>query len=170
MKTTFYSTLFSLAAILMLISCQQQKDVTYLGVSGTITNASECKGLRSPELILDTPDSISCVDYTYDDSSHKVTIKHINAGFNCCPGIISCEVSSGHDTIFIRESEQYQQCNCECLFDLDIELAGIYQNKYKVVFIEPYAEGQEQLIFEMDLAYVIAGEVCVVRKGYPWGN
>jgi len=56
------------------------------------------------------------------------------------------------------------------LFDLDIELKGIDQNKYQVRFVEPYAEGQEQLIFEMDLTSGNEGEYCVVRKGYPWGE
>jgi hypothetical protein len=57
-----------------------------------------------------------------------------------------------------------------CLFDLDIELTGIVQNKYLLKFIEPYAIGQEQLIFEMDLTTDVEGEYCVIRKGYPWGG
>jgi hypothetical protein len=170
MKTTSYIILIIFTLSLLSSGCNKKKDITYPGVSGTLTNHPECKSLRSPDLFLDIPDTITCIDYTYDDSTHKVIMKHLNAGFNCCPGIISCSVTSSHDTIFIRESEQYQQCNCECLFDLDIVLAGVYKNKYKVVFIEPYTEGQKQIIFEMDLTHVIAGEECFIRKQYPWGG
>jgi hypothetical protein len=95
---------------------------------------------------------------------------HINSGFNCCPEKLYCEVSVNNDTVIISEFEKEQGCNCNCLFDLDIELSGFDQNKYIVKFVEPYTIGQEQLIFEMDLATDVEGEYCGVRKGYPWGG
>jgi len=99
-----------------------------------------------------------------------LTINHINAGFNCCPFDLSCQVSVINDTIMIRETEKEQGCNCLCLFDLDIELKDVDPKKYQVRFIEPYAEGQAPLMFEMDLSAQNEDEICVIRKMYPWGG
>lgn len=170
MKITFNSILFFATTILLAAGCEHQKDITNPGISGSLTNSSECKSLKSVDLKFAVADTFSCVNYLYDDANHKVIMNHINAGFNCCPISLSCEVSANNDTIIIREKEKEQGCNCNCLFDLDIELQGVDQNKYQVRFIEPYAVGQEELIFEMDLTSGNEGEYCVVRRGYPWGE
>jgi hypothetical protein len=169
MKTRKLAVLLTATAMLLIVSCENQKEITETGITGKLTNSSECKSLKSGNLKSDIPDSLSCIDYSYDTANHKLTMKHINAGFNCCPGKLSCTVSAINDTIFIRESEKQQGCDCDCLFDLDIELQGVDQNKYQVRFIEPYADGQEELNFEMDLILNNEGAFCVVRKGYPWG-
>jgi len=170
MKITFNSILFFATAMLLAAGCEHQKDITDSGISGSLTNSSECKSLKSGDLISEIADTLSCVDYTYDASYHKLFMKHINSGFNCCPGSLNCEVSVNNDTIIIREFENEPGCDCNCLFDLDIELQSVDQNKYQVRFIEPYAVGQEEIIFEMDLTLLNEGEFCVVRKGYPWGE
>jgi hypothetical protein len=170
MRNILFMILQASAIMVFLVSCQYQKDTFHPTGSGKLINSSECKSLRSPGQISDVADTLSCVGYIYDPSNQKVFMKHINAGFNCCPLSLSCEISFSNDTIIIRELEQDHACNCECLFDLDLQLDGIHRIKYIVRFIEPYAEGQEQLIFEMDLSSGNEGEYCAVRKEYPWGD
>ena len=170
MKTWKFAILLPVTTAFLIIGCKDQKETAESKISGSLINNSECKSLKSGDLKAGIADTLSCVDYTYDASNRRVIMKHINAGFNCCPVSISCEVSTNNDTIIIREKEQEQACNCNCLFDLDIELEGVGQNNYQVRFIEPYAAGQEGLIFEMDLTLNNEGEYCVVRKWYPWGE
>lgn len=169
MKTIFYAILLSSSVIMIATSCEDQKDPAEPKISGSITDISDCKNFKSADLKFTEADTFSCIHYLYDDVNHKVIMTHINSGFNCCPGGLYCKVSTYNDTIIIKEFENEQGCDCNCLFDLDIELSGIDQKSYIMKFIEPYAEGQEELIFEMDLTVNIEGEYCVTRKGYPWG-
>jgi hypothetical protein len=155
--------------LLLFNSCENQKEPTGSGISGSITNSSDCKNFKSGGLKFTEADTFSCVHYFYDDVNHKVIMNHVNAGFNCCQKKY-CELSTNNDTIIIHEFENGLACDCLCLFDLDIEIEGVNQKKYQVRFIEPYAKGQTELIFEMDLTSGNEGEYCVERMGYPWGE
>ena len=171
MKTIIHAILYSATVLLFLIvGCKDNKEPVESGISGSIINISECKNFKSRDLKFDTPDTFSCAHFNYDASNFDLIINHINSGFNCCPGGIHCKVSTHNDTIIIKEFENDQGCDCNCLFDLDIKLQGVEQNKYTVKFIEPYAIGQEELVFEMDLTSINEGEFCIIRKGYPWGE
>jgi hypothetical protein len=170
MKTIFKTLLFSATLVILISGCKDQNVPEGSQISGKVTDRSSCKNFMSGNLKFTVADSFSCVNYLYNTATHKVIMNHINAGFNCGSESNTCEVSSVNDTIIIREIEHGPIANCLCLFDLEIELQGFNQQKYLVRFIEPYAEGQEQLIFEMDLTNVHEGEYCVTRKGYPWGE
>jgi hypothetical protein len=170
MKSVFYSMLSFAILVFIAGSCNNKEETPDpSGITGSLTNHSECKNFKAGDLKFTEPDTFSCVHYLYNESTHKLIMNHINAGFNCCPEKLYCEVSENNDTIIIREKEKDQGCDCICLFDLDIELSGIDQKSYFINFIEPYAEGQEELLFEMDLTENVEGEYCVIRKGFPWG-
>jgi hypothetical protein len=169
MRALINVTLLTITAFLLIIGCKDDKVSVTSGITGSLAHNSDCKSLNSGDLKSDIADTLSCVHYSYDALNHVVLLIHYNAGFNCCPETLSCEISTSNDTILIREIEKEQACNCECLFDLDIELQGVDEDEYIVKFIEPYAEGQEPLIFEMDLTANLEGDYCVVRTGYPWG-
>jgi len=169
MKAAIYS-IFLVATITLLVVGCEEKDPVTSGINGHMVNHSDCKNFKSGDLKFDTADTLSCVNYAYDSLNQVLVMIHYNSAFNCCPGGIKCEVSTVFDTIFIREYEKEQGCDCNCLFDLDIELSNVDQYKYIVKFVEPYAEGQEVLVFEMDLTSSIDGEYCAVRKSYPWGE
>jgi hypothetical protein len=170
MKTIIKAILFSAIVLLLITGCKDPNAPERSQISGNVTDRSSCKNFKSGNLKFTVADTFSCVNYLYDTSTHKVIMNHINAGFNCGLESNTCEVSSSNDTIIIREVEHGPVADCLCLFDLEIELQGLNQQKYLVRFIEPYAEVQEQLIFEMDLTFVHGGEFCVIRKGYPWGE
>lgn len=156
---------------LSLAGCNNQDENPVPGtITGKITGTSECKNFKSGEIKFAEADTFSCAHYHYTEATKVLTLNHINSGFNCCPMEITCNVSLKNDTIIITESEKRQDCNCECLFDLDIEIQNVEKETYVIRFIEPYALDKPQLIFEMDLSENIEGEYCVVRTGYPWGG
>ena len=170
MKTIIHAILYLATVFLLIVGCDDNKDPVGSGISGSVVNNSDCKNFKSDYLKFNTVDTFTCAHYIYNTSDHELILNHINSGFNCCPAGLYCKVSTHNDTIIIKEFENDQGCDCNCLFDLDIKLQGVEQNKYTVKFIEPYAVGQEELVFEMDLTSINEGEFCVIRKGYPWGE
>jgi hypothetical protein len=139
-------------------------------LSGQLTSHSACKGSQAAVSSIDTRDSSSCVEYSFDAVNHKLTLKHINAGFNCCPESLYCLIRLRSDTIFVEEHEKIPACLCDCLFDLNMEIQGVVAKKYYLRFIEPYCGDQEKLYFDVDLNRMPNGTFCVKRTGYPWGG
>lgn len=173
MKTSICLILvFSLIA-LTILSCEKENannKSKQLVLTGELINNTTCKnGLKSLLHEANTPDSLSCVEYVFDKANNKLTFKHINAGFNCCPESLYVQTSLNDNTITIQEHEANALCDCNCLYDLDIELNGVEAKKYWIIFIEPYAADQQEISFEVDLNNSNEGEFCVTRKQYPWG-
>lgn len=169
MKRTKHLFLAAIMIILIAFSCENETDKEKPGfISGKITYHTGCKVLKSNDAV-NLMDSLSCAEYSFNGITKKLFIKHINAGFNCCPGTLSANITLSNDTIIIQEFESDQSCNCSCLFDLDIEIDGIDAKPYQIKFIESYCGDQEQLIFGVDLENQAEGEYCVKRNNYPWG-
>ncbi len=171
MKKIVYSVIIAGAVVLFNYSCENEKENnTITGdsliLSGELINHTECKVFKAA----DTPDTLSCISYEFDAATNKLTLHHINAGFNCCPDSLYCEVSLVEDTIIIEEFEKESLCNCNCLFDLNITLEGVDSKKYYIKIIEPYAGEQEKLFFELALGDENEGLYCVTRNLYPWGT
>jgi hypothetical protein len=83
---------------------------------------------------------------------------------------VYCEFSKGGDTIYIQEVEIGPSCDCNCLYDLNIEINGISSKLYHIQFIEPYIGDQNELFFDVDLSAHTEGSFGVVRTQYPWGE
>ncbi len=170
MKTVFYLMLPLFILTCFASSCEKEQGP----VSGKITNYSDCKGLKSLSADLaqsdvSQSDTLSCIDYIFEAAESKLLLKHINAGFNCCPQKLYCETSLLGDTIIVKESEKSALCDCNCLYDLDIELLGVLPRTYFIKIIEPYAGDEEKLYFSVSLDQNSQGSYCVTRKRYPWG-
>lgn len=178
MKKVFYSLLAVSMIGLTIVCCEEkgndgnQGNGGYQGkISGRLISNSSCKSFtRSGVPVDEVPDSISRVEYSYDNETKKLTLKHINAGFNCCTDSLYCEIELKGDTIMIEEFEEASLCNCNCVYDLDIEVDSVEMKKYQVKFVEPYAGGQDKLEFGIDLAEAANGSYSVIRKSYPWGS
>lgn len=156
--------------IFLLPSCENEENSEKPStLTGELSSYSDCKSLKTVQVENDTPDSLSCVEYSFDPNTNLLTIQHINAGFNCCPENLYCDVTLNNDTIIIQEFESDGFCDCNCLYDLDIELNGIDSKKYQVKFIEPYATSNDEINFEIDLSKSTTGSYCLTRKYYPWG-
>lgn len=110
----------------------------------------------------------SCIRFDYDGTS-LLTLKHLNAGFNCCPGKFDVSIEVKGDSLIIREDENQQGCKCNCLFNLDILVGNLSPAAYHVRFVEPYADYSiPQLIFDLNLKKVPNGQFCVTRPEGWW--
>jgi len=165
MKTSIQ--LFSATLVLLLATtgCDRLEST----VSGKLISQSTCKSSKGESYNAGTPDDQSCAVYSYDGATKKLSVTHINAGFNCCPGKLKCIVALTGNTLEITERETSAMCSCNCLFDLKIEAEGINPQIYTIKFNEPYCGGQEKLEFTVDLESNPLGSFCVTRKQYPWG-
>ncbi len=130
----------------------------------------QCIHLKSDDDVTEIPSSQSCVEFVFDQEARKLSLKHLNAGFNCCPESLWCTVTYRNDTILVQELEKHVGCKCNCLYDLDIEIAGVESGKYQLRFIEPYLGTQQSLIGFLDLRTKTQGSFCAARTNYPWGE
>jgi hypothetical protein len=137
--------------------------------AGSLVARSDCKKYESKGTAeLQTSPDQDCGQYQFDGQG-VLTLKHINAGFNCCPGEINADINIDGYSITITEREGTNGCHCLCLFDLDYQFENVEPGVYQVEFIEPYTnEDDEPLIFTLDLSQADSGEFCVKRAHYPW--
>ena len=112
----------------------------------------------------------SCVIYSYAPFSRVLSVRHVNAAFNCCVKKIYCDVDVTDGSIVFteREGQDGQKCDCLCLYDIEVEAKDVTAKKYRITFHEPYAPDEEQIEFEADLGLDPEGVFCVARTAYPW--
>lgn len=139
---------------------------------GSLTHYGICKQFQDGTDTFpahDEPSSAeACVEYQYD-GVNRLTLKHINAGFNCCPGEIHADISIDKGVIWVVESEAQAMCNCTCLYDLDFEINNLGTGEYVISIVEPYLDSHnEKLEFLLDLSSSMEGSYCVDREGEPW--
>ncbi len=166
MTVRFSYALFCLVLFLSFSGCDNEFSSREPSV--LLTAYSSCKYLKSSEVQNGWPDSVSAVIYSYSKSEEILSLIHINAGFNCCPEKFLCKVSLNGDTLRLVENEKEALCDCNCLYDLDIEISDVPELDYVVEFIEPYADGMEALVFNIDLSLASEGTFFVYRYNYPW--
>jgi len=53
---------------------------------GTVSNIYGCKMFDTPRAGYRTPSGLTCIEYEYDENG-LLSLRHINAGFNCCTDI-----------------------------------------------------------------------------------
>jgi len=112
-----------------------------------------------------------CIRYAWL-AGDTLSIRHVNAGFNCCPQGFKVKLAVIGDTLVITEAENSSLCDCNCLFDLNYHLTGISKGTWFIKVVEPYVQQPEQkkILFKAELKKDPSGEVCVTRNGYPWGT
>jgi hypothetical protein len=170
MKTSIILSSAVVIFSVLIIGCEKEKTKkTDLNVQGRVLSISDCKNNKSAGELNETPKNSSCIEYSFDQNNNKLSLQHINSGFNCCPDSVYCIVNFNNDTIIVQEYESQSGCQCDCLYDLEIEINGIESKEYFVKIIEPYSGEQDKLYFDIDLSANISGSYCVTRNGYPWG-
>jgi len=135
-----------------------------------IVDHTGCKGFEGGESAVDTTLDMDCIEYAYDGKS-VLSIKHINAGFNCCP-VIAAHIDFEGNTIIIEELDSLFNggCACLCLFDVDYEIGNLPPREYRIIVIEPYRYMNDPVLdFTVDLSSSPSGIHCVERTQYPWG-
>ncbi len=131
---------------LIIAGCEREKQQ----VTATLKDHSGCKNMKSAS-DSDVPNTQSCINWAYDNSTGVLSLTHVNAGFNCCPDKLSCDISLVGDTLVVKEKEKSALCNCNCLFDLFIEINNLEPQSYIIRIGEPYCGEQQKLIFNVDL-------------------
>jgi hypothetical protein len=164
MRTTKFILIIALLALLN--SCETNDPLTPL--IGKV-NLSECKSNLKSISGTETADTLSCIYYSYDSREKLLMINHINAGFNCCPGEICCTATLSGDTLIVTETESTSLCDCDCLFDLNIEIDNVDNTAHHLRIIEPYWSGAGSLEFDIFLKNSTEDNWCSTRKRYPWG-
>ncbi|MBE0645741.1 MAG: hypothetical protein IH600_16800 [Bacteroidetes bacterium] len=162
------------AAVLMIclacIGCEQEESdpiVTDPVIAGNLVSVEGCKSGFTKSA---ADRNIGCMKFQYDAASRKLTLTHVNAGFNCCPEEINAEVTVEKGVIRIVESERGPNCRCNCLFDLNILVENVPAGMFTVVVDEPLRNEKDIPIeFTIDLSKESEGEHCVPRNFYPWG-
>ena len=137
---------------------------------GSLVGATNCKNFPRGRVLTTQPPDQDCIEYNYTED-YTLTIKHVNAGFNCCPELVAFVHISGDSLITIEELDSLiNPCYCLCLFDMDYEITNLQPGIYRLNVIEPYRpSGDEVLDFIIDLRSPGSGVVCVTRSQYPWG-
>ena len=136
------------------------------GPAGEIVDHSSCKSHAAA-----TADNEDCLVYSYDGVG-RLSLNHVNAGFNCCP-VIAANISVEGEQIIIEELDSLDNggCLCLCLFDVNYEIIGLIPGNYRISVIEPYAGGYDPpLEFWVDLSGATSGQFCVPRTTYPWAQ
>jgi len=124
---------------------------------------SQLNDIRAGNLIAD-----DCVSFSYDGDG-TLMIKHINAGFNCCPGRITAEIEINENRITIVEKESESGCHCLCLYDLDYKIENLPPGEYIFQIVEPYISAEDAPIeITLKLKSAIPWDYCFPRKNYPW--
>ena len=171
MRTLIYSILLAFSISIIVYGCKsniENNNQTIL--TGKLESYTFCKsGIESVNGYTFTSDTLSCINFSFDGLNKKLTIKHLNAGFNCCPDSLFCNFRFSNDTIIVQEFEKSNNCKCSCLYDLDIEIYGVIAKKYQIRIIEPYSGEWEKINIGIDLAQDKNGSFCVSRRHYPWG-
>jgi hypothetical protein len=135
---------------------------------GSLVGITGCKQWKAAATGDAIPSTQDCVEYEYTDDG-LLMIRHVNAGFNCCPEI-KAFVNVRGDTVFVIEREISGLCDCICLFDLDYQIVGLEAGVYRVKVAEEYLEPEDEpLDFWIDLVSAPSGTYCVTRDHYPWG-
>ena len=164
-----------LSAMLLAHGCSD--DITPPGggvptdISGNLVHATECKeniyGLDNG-----APAVLDCIFWDWDGSD-TLSVVHINAALNCCPGSIVGLVNINGTNITIEETEGDDaiMCRCLCRYDLSYEISGIAGGEVTITFVEQYiGEGSEILTVTIDLDAEPQGSHCLFRNTYPWGS
>jgi hypothetical protein len=169
--SAFWSMAFIVMLIAYIISGCEKSSVTDDGKpEGALIKYTDCKNTITGISVTDTtPNNLDCIEYSYDDNDGILTLKHINAGFNCCPGKITADISINSEAIIINEKEQEAGCHCDCLFDIDYEIKNLDSWTFRIVVVEPYRPVEEAVLdFVVALKATPSGKFCVERKNYPW--
>ncbi|OGU13040.1 MAG: hypothetical protein A2X61_03505 [Ignavibacteria bacterium GWB2_35_12] len=169
--SVFRSMAFTVIIIAFIISGCEKSSVTNDGKpEGALVKYTDCKNTFTGLAVSDTtPNNLDCIEYNFNNDDGILRLKHINAGFNCCPGKITADISISSDAIIINEKEQSALCDCDCLFDIDYEIKNLDSWAFKIVVVEPYRPTEEAVLeFNVGLKAQPSGKFCVERHNYPW--
>ena len=163
-------TLAILALCMVMVACEEEQlppSDADPEISGNLVRVEGCKTSFTKDA---AGSNSSCMRFEYDAATRLLKLRHVNAGFNCCPEEIKADIAVEKGVIRIVESEVGPNCRCNCLFDLYMEVEEVPATVFIVTVEEPLRNEKEKVIeFTIDLRTETQGEHCVPRNSYPWG-
>ncbi len=131
-------------------------------ISGELVSHTDC--IWSFDPVTETS-----VEWEYDGNG-TLDLRHLAAGFNCCPDL-HCLVDIDGKTITVIERDS-GDCFCLCLLEADYQVTGLPPGKYLLRFDEAVPIGDDEpLECEILLKGTGSSGSCVVeRTVYPWGG
>jgi len=137
---------------------------------GFLVSYQGCKHFSMGGTTDTIPPDQDCMTYQCDGAG-LLLLRHVNAGFNCCPTEILADLTIDDDSITIVENESLEDggCYCLCLFDVDYRIDNLPAGEYTIRVYGMYLQGGPILEFTVDLASSPSGTYCVHRDYYPWG-
>lgn len=132
---------------------------------GQLISYTDCKSFDVNIMMDNHPSNEECIEYEYNGSG-ILQLKHVNAGFNCCPGELNAVISVEGNVITISESEEEARCRCNCLYDLEYNIRDLNPGIYTIKIISPYSDN---IIFNADFSSEAGNSYCEPRNEYPWG-
>ncbi len=158
----------AVAWITMCLGCSDNDVVepVIATTTGSLAAFSECLDF-SQRTVPDFYSDQTAVLWEWDGKG-KLSLRHANAGINCCPNL-SAEISVIDGVITVKEYDQ-GMCYCLCLANLDYEIVNLLPGKYEIKIDEVYSnEGDDLLEFNVTLRWTADSGVFVVdRLHYPW--
>jgi len=159
------SSLVAFLLLIGLVSCTNEAAgpvVTPAIPAAVLTGYEGCIDFQS---IGPTDD---CLQYEYT-SDGTLRIRHLGAGFNCCPGEVYADLAITENQILVVEMEKESACRCLCLYTVDYKVTNLKPGKYEIRVIELYVTEEDRpLVCTIDLTASPSGRCCVQRDHYPW--
>jgi hypothetical protein len=135
--------------------------------SGNLVNIIDC--FERGEVRV--PPEEDCVEYNYDGTS-TLLIRHINAGFNCCPLEIYSDINIAAGDIVIQEYETFDTlgpCACLCLYEVYYQIDNLPPGEYTIEIQGQCVYSDDDFLnFTVDLSVEPIGEFSIYRGYYPW--
>ncbi|MBN2070057.1 MAG: hypothetical protein JW814_01265 [Candidatus Krumholzibacteriota bacterium] len=137
--------------------------------AGSLVSSGSCKSFDATMTFDDPSPSNECFTYSYSTGG-ELSITHINAGLNCCPGTITSEITIDERTITINEHEGADAtwCHCLCLYDIGYLFTDIDPGIWTIIFKGPCTGDDPDLQEEIRLGAANESPICIERNFYPW--
>lgn len=170
---SYRTTVLLILVLLVLVgttvsSCQLEGTIAVEGTLTISVNHSGCNGATHSENLNFGERHDDCLIFDGLNSGPLV-LTHVNAAFNCCPDQIIASIERNGSEIRIIEEETSSDCDCLCLYTLEIYISNLEEGVYTIIIEEPYrAEGDEPLQCVIDTLQREYQKCCVERTNYPW--
>jgi hypothetical protein len=164
MKTRFYGVYFLIFMVLALLNapgCKKNSSIENPDPQGALQNYTGCKGetlstfQQQKSVIVTQGEAQECIVFEYNGSI--LSLKHVNAFLNCCPGEITADIRFQGQSISITEKEAGLGCFCDCYYDIDYNVSNIGAEVYTISI-----RHGDEVTFEctIDLASSSQGTIC----------
>jgi hypothetical protein len=153
----FKIVLIFICTIIIVSSCKEE--IADIDLEINVTENSECKNNFKTE----ANDSLSIIEYSYNEETKVLEFSHINTDMNCCLDEIRCDIDFSDDTIYITELEINPTCDCICPYDYAASVTNLPKGVYIMSFNEPHINSNNEIEFELNLIDSPSGSYTVVR-------